>query len=878
MVRCVGAVPSSGGLRFAEWPTSHGGNGPVFTRPGPMGDCGPEFDFTASLRNPFLSQPSVPSLEPAVIGRSSWRRLLPRSIRGKLLLAFIIMTAITGGLGLWCILQVKALSRINIETYDGPLMAINYARSADTTFEQLCNIALGPDIAAAVAEGAEDPTESFFGDLDVVEQRASSEAAVADVQRVRDLAKRWFAMKHAAEKASSPGLVHQAEDHLADQVRDAFEHLVEQTVDDGFANRRRAMLVSSRSQVLSLVVTGLALLLSMLMTVLLARRVVRPLSAATTVANRIAAGELETPIPPGGPDEAGLLLSSLTVMQRRIREMVEAEASRRRSAQGRLIEALESSTEAMLLLDRRGFVLMANTRAATILGGLAAHLRDGIAFADLFPPSEGENWSARLSTPGEVMLPDGRWLAIRREETVDGGSFLILSDITLRKEYEQKLHSAAYQDPLTGLHNRSYLFGHFDGDAVRAAAGSRPALFIVNIDRFRQINGAYGTRIGDEALKRVAARLQLVIGPGDVCARINGDEFVIWIADSDAERAEVVMARVLAGFSAPVAIEDTSLPLHLSVGAALADGTGWTGHDLLRDARVALDQAKHLGGTQGALFNDVLREQSRVRTRIELDLPQAIKTRQIYLDYQPLIHLGSGKVGGVEALARWRHPDFGQIPPVRFIPVAEESGTIVELGHFVLDEATMQAASWFDGGHIDDDFTVAVNLSPRQLANPRGARHILDYLDRQGGNARRLKLEITEGVLLQDPVAMLTLLQAFKERGVELSLDDFGTGFSSLSYLHKFPFDVLKIDRSFVQDIETDADAFRLVRTIIELGQDLGLRIVAEGVETARQAEHLTALGCDYGQGYYFSRPIAPEAATAYMADRNRLVAVGGGV
>jgi diguanylate cyclase (GGDEF)-like protein len=822
-----------------------------------------------------LTQQPVPSSPRAADGPAFWRRLLPRSISAKLLSAFIAMTAITGGLGTWCIWQVNALSRINIETYDRPLMAINYARAAYTTFEQLANAALRSDIAAAVAGGAEDPTESFFGDLDVAEQRASSDAAVADVQRVRALAKQWFAMKSAAAVSGGTNLAGLAGDHLADQVRDAFERLVEQTVDDGFTNRRRAMLVSSRVRELSLVMTGVALILSVLLTFLLARRVVRPLTAATAVANRIAAGQLETPIPPGGDDEAGMLLSSLTVMQTRIREMVEAEATRRRSAQGRLIEALESSTEAMLLLDRRGFVLMANTRAEVILQGFAAEIRDGAAFAELFPPGE-ENWAARLSTPGEVQLPDGRWLAIRREETVDGGSFLILSDITLRKEYEQKLHIAAYQDPLTGLHNRFYLFARFDSDAARDSAGhARPVLFIVNIDRFRQINSAYGTRIGDQVLRRVAARLKLVTGPMDVSARISGDEFAIWLADGDADRAEVLMARVLAGFSAPVEIDDTILPLRLRLGAALADGAGWNGQEMLRGARVALDQAKHLGGGQGALFNDALREQSRIRTRIELDLPGAIQARQIYLDYQPLIHLASDRVDGVEALARWRHPDFGEIPPMRFVPVAEESGAIVDLGRFVLAEAVRQVSTWAAAGQIDESFTVAVNLSPRQLADPRGARQILDYLDRQGSDARRLKLEITEGVLLEDPVAMLDLLRAFKARGVELSLDDFGTGFSSLSYLHKFPFDVLKIDRSFVQDIETDADALRLVRTIIELGQDLGLRIVAEGVETVEQAERLKTLGCDYGQGYYYSRPVAAEAATDFLIERHRRIAIG---
>jgi len=233
--------------------------------------------------------------------------------------------------------------------------------------------------------------------------------------------------------------------------------------------------------------------------------------------------------------------------------------------------------------------------------------------------------------------------------------------------------------------------------------------------------------------------------------------------------------------------------------------------------------------------------------------------------YQPLIDLKSSRLVGFEALARWKHPELGFIPPGRFIPIAEEGQSILALGKYVLETACVQLDRWVQEQQIEDEFTVAVNLSPRQLADPTDAREMLEFLDRHPATARRLKLEVTEGILLDDPAGMIKLLSEFKERGVELSLDDFGTGFSSLSYLHRYPFDVLKIDRSFVIEVVENGDALRLVRTIIELGRDLGMKLVAEGIETAEQAKVLHSLGCHIGQGYYFSRPVDVDVATQML-------------
>jgi len=784
---------------------------------------------------------------------------LPKSISSKLLASFLALSAITAILGLFGIREIDAVGRLGIETYDRPLMAINYARSADTTFEQLAN----SEPTSGRPSADETPEDSFLSDIDMVEDRASSAEAIADLHILRDQAHEWLRLRRDPAERD-------AADHLSQRVRGNFDQLLDQLQNDGLRNREQAVATIRFARDLSIGMTGAALLASFLMAILLGRRIVRPFKAAAQVANRIAAGEFETPIPAGSQDEAGALLASMGAMQKRIREMMERETARRRSAQGRLIEALESSTEAMVLLDPDRRIVIANSRVEDVLIPLGAvKVREGMNFVDAFDADHAD-WLTRLSAPGEVQLPTGTWLSVTREEAVDGGVFLIWSDITLRKSYERKLESAAYEDPLTGVWNRAYLLERLDRDAHQRGAVTGSAMLVANIDRFRQINNAHGSRIGDGVLVAVAGRLKGLIEGHEICARTGGDEFVIWLPDAEGDRSARLADAIMTALSAPVATGDRVLTVHLSVGLALAASEGETGHDLVRDARAALDGAKQAGGNRVELFSDALRQENKIRAQIEADLPDAIRQRLLHLEFQPLIDLETGRVGGLEALARWRHPELGSIAPGRFIPIAEETGAIVELGRFVLDEAIIQTDRWFAEGLLDEDATIAVNLSPRQIADPRSAQELLDFLDRHAGVARRLKFEVTEGVLLQDPAAMAELLREFKKRGVGLSLDDFGTGYSSLSYLHKFPFDVLKIDRSFVMDVPGNADALRLVRAIIELGQDLGLALVAEGVETAAQADCLKSLGCDFAQGYYYSRPIDADKLTLFLREQQR--------
>jgi diguanylate cyclase (GGDEF)-like protein len=765
-----------------------------------------------------------------------------------MLLAFLGLSAITGGLGVWGTIEIHKVGRLGIETYDRPLMAISYARAANTTFEQMNNPALDGKITAP---DADDPEESFFDDLDVAEERASSREAAAEVRHVRSLAQGWVKLRKAPDRTADELL------RQSNELRAAFDKLIERMAADGFANRQRTTKVTGMANRASGTLTAAAIVASLLLAFFLSRRIVRPLSSAAAVADRIAGGEFDAPIPKGGADEAGVLLGSMTVMQRRIGEMMAKEKSQRRFAEGRLVEALESSTEAMMLLDRHGVILVCNSRVEELLGHAGNGVKDGDRFVEAVTAGDADR-AARLCTPGELQLADGRWLKTSREETVDGNAFLIWSDITLQKNYERKLEAAAYEDPLTGGNNRIYFLQLLEGLSTEAAH----AVVAVNIDRFRRVNNVYGARIGDQLLIETARFLETLIGPGENCARIGADEFALLLDATDPERAQRLVDRLADAFPMPIVIEERTIPVHISVGYAVSGPDAGSPQELLSSARAAQEQAKRAGGGRIKFFDAALREESRSRLRIEADLPDAIRNGNILLNYQPLIDLNSGRLSGFEALARWMHPELGQIPPGRFIPIAEETRAILDLGKYVLDAAANQAKRWVETRPQSERFTVAVNLSPRQMADPTNAREILNYLDRDPDAARLLKLEVTEGVLLDDPAGMVKLLKDFKGRGVELSLDDFGTGFSSLSYLHRFPFDVLKIDRSFVIEIVDNPDALRLVQTIIELGQDLGLELVAEGVETAEQAKILQALGCDIGQGYFFSRPVDLETAT----------------
>ena len=485
----------------------------------------------------------------------------------------------------------------------------------------------------------------------------------------------------------------------------------------------------------------------------------------------------------------------------------------------------------------------------------------------------------QLDTEYRIRHGDGRycWMQCRGIALRNGAGTPIRmagsqSDITLRKTYEINLLNAAYEDRLTGINNRAF-FTHLIDTRNSAAAIDGTAVLMFNVDQFRRINDSLGSGAGDALLIAVARRLAARIKPQDALSRLGGDEFAIWLQDMPDHAQALDIAELMLGdLSQPYSLGDVEMPVGVSVGIATPTlGDASTGADLLRNARLALDRAKMRGGGRAELFDDALLRETNLRRQLGKDLTNAERLGQIFFEYQPVVALdpdGTSRVAGFEALMRWRHPELGLIPPMRFIPLAEEAGLIGPLGLFAIDCAAKESERWAEVGLVDAKFSMAVNLSTRQISDRAGIMRLHKLLDRLTLPPGRLKLEITESVLMSDPESMVVTLDELRRRGVELSLDDFGTGYSSLSYLHRFPLDTLKIDRSFVSRMGRAPEAFRLVRSIIELGHDLGLDVVAEGVEAADEAERLRELGCDFAQGYFYSRPVSAEAAEAILRQR----------
>ncbi len=445
-----------------------------------------------------------------------------------------------------------------------------------------------------------------------------------------------------------------------------------------------------------------------------------------------------------------------------------------------------------------------------------------------------------------------------------------IQDITDRKQAEERLLHDAFHDALTGLPNRALFIDHLKLTIAQSKRNKsrKFAVHFLDLDRFKVINDSLGHIIGDQLLVGIARRLELCLRAGDTVARVGGDEFTILLDDLvDDSEAEFIAERIQQEVGTPFFLGGREVFTTVSIGIAPSSRGYDQPDEMLRDADTAMYRAKSLGKARHEVFDEEMHALAVNQLQLETDLRRAQERNEFIIEYQPIVSLTDFRVSGFEALVRWQHPDRGLVSPIDFIPAAEEGGQILQIGQWVMRQACLDMRAWQEQFPADPPLFVTVNLSAKQFAQPDLIEQVKESLELSQLDPNCLKLEITESVVMDDIEKGTAMLFQLRALGVRLSIDDFGTGYSSLSYLHRFPIDTLKIDRSFVTRIVNDKENIEIVRTILMLAENLGMDVVAEGVETQEQMALLRQLNCQSGQGYFFSKPMRVHEAKKIIAD-----------
>ena len=550
---------------------------------------------------------------------------------------------------------------------------------------------------------------------------------------------------------------------------------------------------------------------------------------------------------------------------------------------------IENLAEAVIIRSPEGQIVAANSAASKLYGveierligvkgaapGLTRIREDGSELSDYDTPS---NICLRTGVPVSdfrmgLRRDDGTvtWVLVNCRpirqigESGFGGAVVSFRDITERKRVEEELDTLAHFDPLTQLPNRGLLRDRLEQALARARRnGEILGLMLIDLDRFKEINDTLGYAAGDAVLKEVALRLSTRMRNTDTVSRFGGDEFVVLLEGcTDTAQLVVAASKARDALDMPIAIGEHELFLGGSIGISVFPDDGDDQDELFKSADIALYEAKRDGGNTFRLFSRDLQVKSANELSMAAKLRRALDRNELHLVYQPQINVQSGRITGVEALLRWNSPELGEMSPVQFIPMAEETGLIVPIGEWVLKTAATQNRAWQEAGFAP--FPVAVNLSARQFRDRQLVQKLTAAIAASGLDPRWLELEITESVIMHHTANTIDTLQRLVSLGLSIAVDDFGTGYSSLAYLKRFPVHKLKIDRAFVRDISTDRDDAAIVRAVITLARAMDLKVIAEGVETAEQLKFLNGLNCDEYQGYLFSRPVSAAGITALL-------------
>jgi diguanylate cyclase (GGDEF)-like protein/PAS domain S-box-containing protein len=485
-------------------------------------------------------------------------------------------------------------------------------------------------------------------------------------------------------------------------------------------------------------------------------------------------------------------------------------------------------------------------------------------------------WRSNIAIPRKpsdsiIEMRNGRTFLIRHKPMPDLGWVATHEDITEKRQAELKIEHMAHHDALTGLANRVQLDDRLEQALAQPAHGRMVAVHHLDLDRFKAVNDTFGHHAGDGLLKVVANRLRELVRASDTIARMGGDEFVIVQSPiSEPSEATLLAERVIAAMAEPFEIDGHQSAAGTSVGIAVSPGDGDDSETLLRNADLALYRAKKDGRGTFRFFEAGMDEHMQTRRSMEQDMRRALPAGQFELYYQPVVNLQTSAISGFEALIRWNHPQRGLISPATFIPLAEESGFIIPLGEWVIRQACLTAAQWPNHLHV------AINISASQFRSAGLMQVVLGALGASGLKPTRLEIEITETVLLQDKEATLAILHQLRALGIRIAMDDFGIGYSSLTYLQSFPFDKIKIDRSFVKDVAENAGSLNIVRAVASLANGMGMTATAEGVETNEQLDRITAEGCTEMQGYLFSRPLPARDIERLFLSRQKAESASG--
>ncbi len=549
--------------------------------------------------------------------------------------------------------------------------------------------------------------------------------------------------------------------------------------------------------------------------------------------------------------------------------------------------ALENAVEGISRLDTQGRYITVSRAYASNFGYQPEEMI-GMEWQLTVHPEERDNMMAAY----QYMLTNGKVEVETRGVRKDGsvyymqsvmistysqqefsGHYCFAKDVTERKQTESQLRHQACHDALTGLPNRVLFIDRVD-HAIKRAKRQKDYLFAVlflDLDRFKVVNDSLGHIIGDQLLIAIARRLEACLRPADTVARLGGDEFTILLENiNDISDATQIAERIQTELSLPFHLGGHEVFTTASIGIAL-NTTGYNrSEDILRNADTTMYRAKTLGKARSEVFDSTMNTQLMARLQLETDLQRALQRQEFQLHYQPIVSLKNNKITGFEALLRWHRPKYGLVAAADFIPIAEETGLIVPIGWWVLREACHQMRKWQIQFDLNSSLTISVNLSGRQFSQPDLIQQIEQIIQETTIDPGILKLEITESVLVENAKSASAMLLKLQALGIRLSIDDFGTGYSSLSYLHQFPIDTLKIDGSFINKVDVNVEKIEIVRTIVALAWNLGMDVVAEGVETNKQMHQVKSLKCEFGQGYFFSKPLDSKTAEALIATQLR--------